>query len=110
MISIRRLAGIVKGHWAVFDESGDPVDVPVPKDVGPAALLVTDVTDALKRVDGSGSVVASVDRTGMWALVAIALNEVVLRRLEGAEMPLWELMEAVRAAGFAWQIRPISYP
>jgi hypothetical protein len=110
MISIGRLSGIVEEGWAVFDEHGEPVDVPVPKDVGPAALLVTDVTDALKRVDEKGHVVESVDRTGVWSLVAIVLNEVVLRRLEEAETPVGELMETVRAAGFAWQIRPISSP
>jgi hypothetical protein len=108
MISTRRLTDILEGEWAVFDGQGNPVARPVPQDVGPAALLVTDLTDALKRVDGADRIVDSVDRTNMWSVEAIVLNSVALRRLEDAEFSVEGLIEAVRAAGLAWQIRPIS--
>lgn len=110
MISIGRLTEILDGDWVVFDRHGNPVGTGVPGDVGPAALLVSDVTEALKRVDGGGMVVESVDRRSMWALEAIVLNRIVLRRLAEEDVSVEGLMVAVRAAGFAWQIRPISAP
>lgn len=110
MISIARLTELLDGDWAVFDKHGNPVGLPVPGDVGPAALLVSDVTEALKRVNEEGLVVESVDRRRMWAVEAIVLNRIVLRRLTDGDMSMEDLMEAVRAAGFAWQIRPISVP
>jgi hypothetical protein len=110
MISIGKLGEILVGDWAVFDKHGNAVDLAVPKDVGPAALLVTDVTDALKRVDEADRIVESVDRRDMWSVEAIVLNSIVLRRLEDDRVSVEGLMDAVRAAGFAWQIRPISVP
>jgi hypothetical protein len=77
--------------------------------VGPAALLVSDVTEAVKRVE-DGVVVESVDRRKMWAVEAIVLNRIVLRRLDEEEVSVEGLFDSVRAAGFAWQIRPISVP
>lgn len=104
-----RLTGILDGDWAVFNQNGDPVGLGVPGDVGPAALLVSDVTEALKRVDGD-VVVESVDRRTMWFVEAIVLNRIVLERLPPEDVSVEGLMEAVRSAGFAWQIRPISVP
>lgn len=96
--------------WVVFDKYGNTVALDVPKDVGPAAMLVSDVTDALKLIEANGRVVDSVDRRKMWSVEALALNTIVLRRLEKTEMPVDDLLDAVRAAGFSWQIRPISVP
>ena len=110
MISIRRLRQIMRDDWVVFDRLGKAVDLAVPNDVGPAAFLVTDVTDALKRVDDADRILESLDRGGMWAVEAIVLNSIVLRRLEDDEMTLDGLIDTVRTAGFAWQIRPISVP
>lgn len=109
VISIGRLTGILDGDWVVFDKHGNPVDLDVPGDVGPAALLVSDVTEAVKRVE-DGVVVESVDRRKMWAVEAIVLNRIVLRRLDEEEVSVEGLLDSVRAAGFAWQIRPISVP
>lgn len=110
MISIGQLGEILRDEWAVFDRYGNAVDLPVPKDVGPAALLVSDVTDALKRVDEADRIIESVDRRGMWSVEAIVLNSIVLRRLDDADLTVEDLLDAVRAAGYAWQIRPISAP
>lgn len=110
MISIRGLSEILHGHWVVFDPQGRHVDLAVPGDVGPAAMLVVEVTDALKRVGGDGRIVESVDRSTMWAVAALVLNEIVLARLDDAELTVDELLEAVRSVGFSWQIRPISVP
>lgn len=110
MISTGRLSEILNGDWVVFDKQGNAVDLAVPRDVGPAALLVTNVTDALKRVDEADRVVASVDRSTMWSVEAIVLNSIVLRRLKDEEFSVEGLLDAVREAGFAWQIRPISVP
>ena len=91
-----------------FDEGGEPVDVEIPATIGPAAFLVTPVTDAVKRViDGR---IESLDRDQMWAVEAIVLNRVVLRRLGDQEMTTGELLSRVRELGYAWQISPVSAP
>lgn len=110
VISIGHLTDTLEGDWAVFDKHGIQVDLGVPNDVGPAALLVSDVTEALKRVDESGFVVESVDRREMWAVEAIVLNRIVLKRLDPEDVSMEDLMDAVRSLGFTWQIRPISVP
>lgn len=91
-----------------FDGSGETFEVDIPASIGPAALLVSPVTDALKRVEGG--VVESVDRDQMWEVEAMVLNRVVLRRLGEEEMSTEELMAAVRELGFRWQISPVAAP
>lgn len=108
VISISWLRENLKGDWVAFDHHGAPVDVEIPATIGPAALLVTPVTDAVKRVRGGE--VESLDRDQMWAVEAIVLNRVVLRRFEDGEMTTDELLAAVRDLGFSWQVSPISSP
>lgn len=109
MISIETLKDHRTGPWVVFDKHGNILDREIPGDVGPAALLVSEVTEALKRVDEADRIVESLDRSQMWLVEGILLNEVILDKLSG-EMDAPGLLEAVRAAGYAWQIRPISGP
>ncbi|HEX6299403.1 MAG TPA: hypothetical protein VF148_02940 [Acidimicrobiia bacterium] len=108
MISTSRLAGSLRGNWVAFDKSGNPLEIDIPGDIGPAALLVSQVTDAVKRLDGD--TVESVDRDQMWLVEAIVLNSVVLRRLGHLEATPEELLAAVREAGYSWQISPFSSP
>ena len=84
------------------------MDVAIPADVGPAALLVTPVTDAVKRLDGDE--VVSLDREGMWAVEAIVLNKVIVRRLDDMEVTAEELLDLVPEMGYTWQVSPISSP
>lgn len=110
MISIAYLRSRLAGSWVAFDEEGKVLDIEIPGDVGPAALLVTALTDALKTVDDSDRVTGSIDRAGMWSVDAILLNVVALDRLPDGEVTFDELMEAVRKSGLVWQIRPTSAP
>lgn len=108
MISTARLKANLVGDWVAFDKHGEPVDIEIPKTIGPAAFLVTGVTDAVKRVEGDE--VESLDRDQVWAVEAIVLNRVVLRHLEDQEITTEGLLTAVRELGFSWQISPISSP
>jgi hypothetical protein len=109
VISISELRTHVVDKWVAFDVDGTVLDVEIPRDIGPAALFVSPVTDALKEVDENGRVVGSVDRSLMWSVETIVLNEVALRRLEG-RLSAGELIDAVRTSGLAWAVRPISDP
>lgn len=91
-----------------FDKHGNPLEIEIPGDIGPAALLVAAAVDAVKRLDGD--TVESLDRDQMWLVEAIVLNRVVLRRLGDLEVTAEDLLIAVRDAGYSWQISPISSP
>ena len=108
VISTSRLKESLEGDWVAFDKHGEALAIEIPVDVGPAALLVSPVTDAVKRVEED--VVRSLDRDRMWAVEAIVLNRVVVRRLGDQELTAEGLLAAVREMGYSWQISPISSP
>jgi hypothetical protein len=90
--------------WVVVRPGGEPVEMTIPPDIGPATLLVSPVTDALKTVS-DGRVVGSLHRDSLWAVEAFALNRVVISRLkEEEEMSPYDLHEAVSNMAFGWQI------
>lgn len=97
--------------WVVIRPGGEPLEMTIPPDIGPATLLVSPVTDALKTVS-DGRVVGSLDRDSLWAVEAFALNRVVISRLLGeeGEMSPYDLYEAVSSMAFAWQIAPMTEP
>lgn len=99
MARLRDLAG---GRVAVTP-SGSILDPPALTGPGPAVLLVTEVTEAVKRLDGA-RIVDSVDRSRLWEVEAIVLEEVVLDDLGSDDMGWAELVEAVTAAGYDWQV------
>jgi hypothetical protein len=108
VISIERLRHQLDGDWVAFDGNGDVVEYNVPSNVGPAMLSVSPVTDALKRVDDADHVVGSVDKNSVWVVDAIVLNRVVFRRIPEGTFTAEELIEAVREAGYSWQISETS--
>ena len=110
MISIETLRQQLVGDWVAFDKHGTVVDYSVPHDIGPATLSVSPVTDALKKVDEADRVAGSVDKNAVWSVDAIVLNSIVLRRLTNDAYDAEELIQAVRDAGFSWQISPTSVP
>lgn len=89
--------------WIVVRPTGEPVDMEIPADIGPATLLVSPMTDALKSLSEDGFVDGSLDREAIWGVEAFALNRVVVRRLEGDEMSARDLYEAVIGLHFGWQ-------
>lgn len=110
MISIARLRDRLDDDHVSFDKWGQPVDIEIPDGLGPATMLVAEVTDALKKVDFADRVTASVDRSEMWSVRALVLGRNVLDQLEIVEMSAEDLIAAVEATGTAWVISPISAP
>ena len=108
MISIALLLESLDGDRVVFDRHGRPVDLEVPVDAGPAAMLVSEVTEALKRVDAAGNIDASIDRNGMWQVDALVLERSVLDRLEAGDHTVDSLLQAVRDLGYTWQVSSTS--
>ena len=108
MISTSNLAAGLVENWVAFDKNGNLLDIEIPGDIGPAALMVTPVTDAVKRVEED--IVESMDRNRMWSVEAIVLNRIVVERFEPTELSAEELLAMVREMGFSWQISPISAP
>lgn len=91
----------------VIDPAGELLDLQPPRDLAPATLLVTPVTDALKRVSAGGRVVESLDRDRFWAVSAFALGAEVLQRLEGEYTTAEELYMQVVGAGLPWSVAPM---
>jgi hypothetical protein len=108
VISIPALTRSLHGDRVAFDEHGDLLEMDIPDGFGPATLVVSEVTDALKSVDDTGLVSRSVDRGAMWVVDAIVVSRIVLTSLEPDELTIEGLLEAVRRAGFDWQISPTS--
>lgn len=108
MLSTARLLDGLVGDRVVIDRHGNQLDIEVPAGLGPAALLVTSLTDAVKRVE-SGAV-ESLDRDQLWVVDAIVLSGVVVQDLEVGELSAEDLLAAVRDAGYSWEISPISSP
>lgn len=106
VISIEGLRDQLDGDWVAVDRHGEIVEYSVPKDIGPATLSVSPVSDALKEVNDADNIVGSVDKNTVWSVDAIVLNSIVLSRLPDQTFTAEELIEAVREAGFVWQITP----
>jgi len=110
MLTVPRLQDLAGDDqdWIVVRPTGEPVEMEIPPDVGPATLLVSPVTDALKTVSEDGSVDGSLDREAVWEVEAFALNRVVVRRLEGDEISALDLYQAVIGLRLGWMIAPMS--
>ena len=108
MISISRLRARIDRDRVVFDQQGNPADVDVSHASGQAILVVAPVTDAVKRVEEGH--VESLDRDRMWAVEAIALDKVVVERIDVDELSAEELMAAVPRMGYSWEISPTDDP
>jgi hypothetical protein len=108
VISTSKLRGQAVADRVIFDVRGEPVDTEIPPSMGEAGLLVSPVTDAVKRVhDG---VVESLDRDRFWTVEAIVLGRDVLELLDETPMSADELIDAVRRLGYSWDVRPVVDP
>lgn len=100
-------AALDDGDWVVARPDGQIVEMEIPKNIGPATMMVRAVTDALKSTDG-GLITGSIDRGKVWAVEAFALNRVVVQRLEGEELTVQELHDQVVGRRLAWQMSEIE--
>lgn len=108
MISIAELRAHVADGRVVFDKTGAVVDVPCPSGAGPATLMVSEMTDALKTVE-EDHITGSIDRSQVWLVDAFVLAREVLDRLDD-EVAIEDLIDTVRKAGYEWQVSPTSAP
>jgi hypothetical protein len=90
------------GEWVVVTPDGGFLDIEIPKNIGPATLMVRSVTDALKIRTGD-RITSALSRDEVWAVEAYALNQVVVRHLDG-EMSADEMLEIVSGLGYGWQV------
>jgi len=104
-ISTLREALVDGENWVIFDPSGRVLHDDVPRDAGPATLVVAPMTDAVKRV-ADGRVVGSMDRSGLWRVHAFVLNRIVFDKLGSGVFEVRDLLEAVAATGISWQAVP----
>lgn len=89
--------------WVVVRPDGEILNMAIPKDIGPATLMVSPVTDALSRSEG-GLLVEPVDRSKVWNVEAFAVNRVVVRRLTAKQLSAAELYETVTGFRLSWQM------
>lgn len=107
MISALRESLIGDGDRVMFDPEGNILHGEVPADAGPATLIVTPVTDAVKTVE-EGKVTGSVDRSRLWKVEAFLLDATILDQLGAGAIDADSLLDAVEATGIAWQLMPDS--
>jgi len=100
---LRRLAGSVTGRLLVdadgrlMDQAGIAGDAHVP------GLVVTPITEAVKKVD-SGKIVHYLSRDTLWGVEGFLLDRRVIDSLPDGIQSGSGLIDAVREAGFAWQV------
>lgn len=106
MIDIPALKGALSEDqdWVIVAPGGTPLDWSVPPNAGPATLLVSTVTDAVKQVEANGLIGGSVDREQLWAVDAFLLNRMVLDELRCGPVDPPALIDAVRDTGITWQV------
>ena len=103
VISLETLREALVGDRVAFDKHGTVLELEIADEAGPALLLVSEVTDAVKRLEDD-RVVGSVDRGQLWAVDVIVLDRSVLDQLGTGSMRPEEVVEAVSAAGYAWEV------
>jgi len=96
------------GNWVLVDSQGGSMDMSIPRDLGPATLLVAPVTDALKTTSCDGFVDRSLNRDDIWAVKGFVLNRVVVDRLEPIAMDPRQLYEAVSDLRMGWQVKALA--
>lgn len=104
MIDMPALRNLVEAGelTVVVDAAGEIVYRGGVSEEGPALLITSPLTDAVKVVAG-GLVHESLDRDILWSIEAFVLaREVVLALDESVSTP-GELIEAVTNAGFEWR-------
>jgi hypothetical protein len=100
--ALRKLAAGGKDHFDI-DHAGALVDWGELNVEGPAVLIVGPVTDAVKVV-ADDLVLDSLDRDDLWSIHGFRLEREVLLALEDEVSDPQSLVDAVSAAGFAWQV------
>jgi hypothetical protein len=88
----------------LVDTSGGSHEVEgLPHDAVPPALVVANVTEAVKQVE-DGLVAGYLDRDAMWAVDGFVLSREVVSSLPEAVDSVASLIEAVTRAGFRWNV------
>ena len=88
------------GRVCFVDVGGQPID-PSAEDLEVPVLLVTPVSDAVKRLDGD-RLAEDLDRSQMWLVGGIAVDGSTIDSLPDGPMEIGELIELVAGAGHNW--------
>lgn len=104
VISIVQLRAADDADPVVFDVSGTAVSPDVTLEGGPAVLVVSEPTEALKMVDRDDVLGEPVDRSAMWIIDAVVLGREVLDRIDADELTIDDLLETVRGLGYEWRV------
>lgn len=91
---------------AAFDVRGIPLGDGV-SPAGNATLLVSPVSDALRRVSRAGLIEGEVNRDDIWLVAGFALAGPVVDSLEGDYGSPMDLYESVADSGYEWSIVPM---
>lgn len=91
-----------------FTASGERVGIPSDASFGPATLLVSAPSDALKTVSDRDFIERSVDRDDVWAAEAFVLQREVIEILEGEFRTPSDIYRAVTSLGYEWIVSPTS--
>ena len=91
-----------------FTASGERVAIPSGASFGPATLLVSAPSDALKTVSDRDFIERSVDRDDVWTAEAFVLQREVIEMLEGDFPTPVDIYEAVASLGYEWIVTPMS--
>lgn len=110
MLTASRLFDLLRPDQELlaFTASGERVAIPSDASLGPATLLVSVASDALKKVSDRGFVDGSVDRDDVWTADAFVLQREVLELLEGDFPTPLDIYEAVASLGYEWNVSPMS--
>ena len=109
VIDLALMRDLVEGgaDRIVFDTDGEAIEAEDSSAVGPAVLLVDEVTDAVKQVEGD-RIIGSLDRKNLWAIRRFELDREVVLDLDTGTVGPEELVEVVKAAGYRWRVVPVS--
>jgi hypothetical protein len=86
----------------VIDNSGTLVVWPLPAELGRATLLVGEVVDAVKVVEGD-RVVGSRDRDGLFRLEGVVVARELLEAIGDVDARLPVIIDAVTDLGETWK-------
>ena len=95
-------------EFLAFTASGERVAIPSDASFGPATLLVSAASDALKTVSDRDFIEGSVDRDDVWTAEAFVLQREVIEMLEGEFLTPSDIYEAVASLGYEWIVSPMS--
>jgi hypothetical protein len=102
-----RLSELPDARRVAFDVEGRSLPIQPTEGHGPAVMLVSEVTEAVKEVSGD-RVTGAVDRDDLYRVVGFELDRRVIDQLAPEDLTAEQLIVAVEAMGHVWEPIPHS--